>query len=666
MKKLLIFFLLFLHIQFCFAGEVIDLEKIVVTPYRSEATIFDVNRGIAVITREEIEASGVNYLPQLFKNKSGIMVTEQLGNAKGNLVDMRGFGEASSSNVLVLVDGRRTNQIDLSGVDWGQIDVDSIEKIEIVRGPSTVLYGDNASGGIINIITRKGLGEEIKVSLGNAFGSYKYKRVFSNLTIGNELLDCFLAYSHQETSGYRANNNYWENNYFGKINFYPSDTFEIEFSSGYHRDRYGMPGALYPFEIESVGRRGTTHPDDRGSSSEYFTMMIPKLSFSISESDVMLSFFTSFRERRSKGLSVYSNLSEYETVHHISTCEFRPKLEVDFALANTLNKFILGVDYFRAKDDILSGNRVGAQQDEADIYKETLGIYVHDNLELYDEILFDVGGRFEWADYTFNQKQQVANYDTKDIKNKALNLGLGYKYDDTFQIYFEYVKSYRMPNTEEYYQNKYLGGGFEYGGLNSGLKAQEANNYELGIKHNSFKWLELGSGIFLMDVKSEIYYDPNTFKNDNYKPKIRHYGFELEANFNLLDNKLRPFFAYTTQESFFKGGSYAGNQVPLVPKTQLSGGIQFRFIERLNWGVSFNYVGSRYAINDQRNINPKLKSYTVFNTTINYQIKNAKLWFVVENMFNREYSAYGIIGSQGMAYYPSPGRTFEAGITWEF
>ena len=68
-------------------------------------------------------------------------------------VDIRGFGDTSVSNTLVLVDGRRTNQIDISGVDWAQIDVNSIDRIEVTRGGQSVLYGDNAAGGVINIIT---------------------------------------------------------------------------------------------------------------------------------------------------------------------------------------------------------------------------------------------------------------------------------------------------------------------------------------------------------------------------------------------------------------------------------------------------------------------------------------------------------------------------------
>ena len=86
----------------------------------------------------------------MVQDRSGVVVSDYLGNPKAVVVDVRGFGETSLSNVLVLVDGRRTNQVDLSGVDWAQIDITTVERIEILRGPATVLYGDNAFGGAIS------------------------------------------------------------------------------------------------------------------------------------------------------------------------------------------------------------------------------------------------------------------------------------------------------------------------------------------------------------------------------------------------------------------------------------------------------------------------------------------------------------------------------------
>jgi len=84
------------------------------------------------------------------------MVNDWTGTGKTVTLDMRGFGEGGPLNTLVLVDGRRVTQVDLAGTDWSQIPIEDVVKIEIVRGSGSILYGDNATAGTINIITKKG------------------------------------------------------------------------------------------------------------------------------------------------------------------------------------------------------------------------------------------------------------------------------------------------------------------------------------------------------------------------------------------------------------------------------------------------------------------------------------------------------------------------------
>jgi len=125
----------------------VTLDEVVVTATRDEEEIRKIPASVTVITKEEIEQSNAQTTVDLMRDKAGVVVSDYIGNGKTATVDIRGFGETGPLNTLVLIDGRRVNEIDLSGVDWTQIPVDQIERIEIVRGSGSVLYGDNAAEG---------------------------------------------------------------------------------------------------------------------------------------------------------------------------------------------------------------------------------------------------------------------------------------------------------------------------------------------------------------------------------------------------------------------------------------------------------------------------------------------------------------------------------------
>jgi outer membrane cobalamin receptor len=133
----------------------VTLETVVVTATRDVQEIRKVPANVRVIAREQIEQFNAQSTVDLLRNEVGVMVRDFTGSGKTVSVDIRGFGETGLLNTLVLVDGTGVNEIDLSDVDWTEIPLDQIDRVEILRGPGSVLYGDNAVGTVINIITKK-------------------------------------------------------------------------------------------------------------------------------------------------------------------------------------------------------------------------------------------------------------------------------------------------------------------------------------------------------------------------------------------------------------------------------------------------------------------------------------------------------------------------------
>jgi len=650
------------------AGSV-KLEPIVVTPWRATESISDVSRAVTIISQEDIQNSKARDISELLRNYSGVSVANYFGNPKGVVVDIRGFGETSPLNILLLIDGRRVNQIDISGIDWSQVDLNSVEKVEIVKGPATVQYGDNAFAGVINIIMKKGTTKEPKMTVGGELGNYQYKKGFLNLGGRSNFMDYFMSYSYQDTSGYRANNDYLANNYFMKVRVYPTEQLEANFEVGYHRDHYGMPGRLLGSDMDLYGRSGTVYPHDRGYTSDCYVVAEPRIIFPFYGTEVLLSFFNTFRDRWSKTIGIFTlGVSEYETVHHISSYEFKPEMVIDLSLGEVENKLKTGIDYFYAKDRVLSGNRL-ASQDEADVSKQTFALYVHDSIKLFEKFLCNVGVRGEWADYVFGQNRTYYSRDSKKIREAAFNAGVGYKYREKSQIYFDFSRAYRMPASEEYYQNKFIDWwtGQVAGGLNAGLKHQQGNSFELGIKDGAFGWLSADADVFLIDTKNEIYYDPLSWANTNYNSMTRRFGLELKAALDLFEGKVKPFVYWTLQKAYFKGGVYANKLVPFVPKSKAAAGITVSPIDGFKWTINYSYTGSRYLISDPNNVASKLKPYSLFDTTFEYKFKELTTYFTIKNLFDVEYYAYGVSnGSGAETFYPAPQRIFEFGFTMEF
>jgi iron complex outermembrane receptor protein len=131
-----------------------------------------------VITAQEIERSPGRTVQDILSREPGVQVTNLFGSVNGarSTVDMRGFGATAASNTLILINGRRITDLDLAGVDLASIPRESIERIEITRGNSgAVLYGDGAVGGVINIVTKSGVGLPTRVRIDGGFGSFNYR-----------------------------------------------------------------------------------------------------------------------------------------------------------------------------------------------------------------------------------------------------------------------------------------------------------------------------------------------------------------------------------------------------------------------------------------------------------------------------------------------------------
>ncbi len=200
----------------------------------------------SVITAEDIEHSPSQSLPDILSQVAGVQVMHLYGNPTGinDMVDLRGFGAFAQSNVLILVNGRRFQDLDLQGFDFSTIPLNSIERIEITRGNSgTVLYGDGAIGGVINIVTKAVSAKPYSGKVEGAVGSYGYQegRLSAASSLGPWSTSIYA--NTVGWSGYRQNSKSNQQNVIGNVNYKTLGWSSYLTVSG-DRQRQDLPGAL--------------------------------------------------------------------------------------------------------------------------------------------------------------------------------------------------------------------------------------------------------------------------------------------------------------------------------------------------------------------------------------------------------------------------------------
>jgi iron complex outermembrane receptor protein len=640
-----------------------QLDEIVVTPSGYEEKAFDYPANVTVIGQEEIERSNARFVPDLLRSEAGIHVFDQTFNGKTAIVDMRGFGDTANRNVLVMVDGRRLTEIDNSGVDWAQIPIESVERVEILRGTGAVLYGDNASAGVINIITKKGAG---KGTIGYKYETGSYRL---NKQVGQIQGDYgFIQYSglgkFENTDSYRVNSYYNGYDYDANLTVNPTKYISFNVAGAYHKDWYGLPAGLNRTNIDRIGRRGSTTPYDWAKTETGYFKLSSKIVLMKDNPDSSLDLDFWRRKRRSTSDMNYGGGFISRDSMQINSIGATIKYLLGYNFNFASNELVLGTDLFSSSNSILSIDTFGTYS-QLNIRKDTCGIYASDKIIILDNLIINGGGRYEWAKYIFDEQDAVNDYSYRKPEEKALDLGVEYKYLPRGALYGRASRSYRLPATDEFFNR------WNVPKLDPNLKQQDVETWEVGIKEETIQYLKTKFNFFLMDVYNEIYLDPSVGgfgANRNYD-HLRRKGVELALNSD-MNKYLSLYFTYTYINAFFVGGNFAGNRVPMVPANKVDWGVVLNPFDFLNIHFWSNYVGIQRAINDEYATRAKLKDYMVCNVKATVKLKGWETFFEINNIFNQKYSEYAAASTNGannnVLYYPAPEINWRFGVGCKF
>ncbi len=627
-------------------GSIDRLDEVVVTATRQEENISSVPANISMITEQEIENSPARNVPDLLRTEAGVHVNDVTGNKRSYTVDLRGFGETAGSNTLVLVDGRKINQADLSGTDWTLIPLERIERIEIIRGGrGSVLYGDNAAGGIINIITKEG--KAFRAKAGAAGGSYDTWKANAQASGSQKGLSYSLSGSYLTSDGYRDNSGTRAKDIGVNLGYMAGNNVRLNFSTGYHEDKTGLPGGLTEDDFESGASRTDTYsPKDFSEIEDYYAKASPELYFL---NDSMLKIDMSYRNRES--LFYYHLTSEGLT--EIETISVSPRVVLREKVYGFDNKLTLGADFIEDQEDIANtAFYLGPPStSEFELKKKNYGIYVHDEFNATENISISAGYRYDRSRFEFEPVEE----DEVTMSEDLYTAGINYNFLKNSKVYASYARSFRNPLLDEFFN-------FQTNTVNPDLEAQTSDDYELGVRHYFLQNFYGDINLFRIDTENEVFFNPITSSNENFDGETRRKGIELSLTKEFEQVHLKGKYAYT--DATIRGGEFDGNDFPGVPEHKASISSTFYPVKNLSVALNGIYVGERPFISDFENDLSEQEDYFVANTKIKYNWNKLSAYLNVNNLFNEEYSEYGVDWGQ-KSYYPSPKINFLIGFSME-
>ena len=613
---------------------VFSLDEIVVTASRDEEKIINIPANVTVITSRDIEESSAGNIVDLLSNEGGLVQRGFFGNEKKSGVDIRGMGETSVSSVLVLVDGVRINPADMAGPDLSTFALDQIERIEIIRGAGSVLYGDGAVGGVINIITKPAGGKPggtIKIET----GSFDYEKItmIARGSYKDFHLSCVGNYSG--TDGYREKGNLRNKNFSSKLAYDLGERLTLSAGLRYHKDRYGFPGPLTFEQFDEDPRQTVDPTDSRGETLEkvysagidgYFGRL----------GDFSAKFTYNKRENVWVMLNTPGNIDEESRVLNL-------KHKWDKAIGCHLNELTLGVDY--RNTDYYQKTSFSTKPYEVD----HAGYYFLEKITLFDKWI--IQGGYRYHDYENN----ITTSDTKTKwRSKDYTIGLVRLFDMdkifTGSIFVNYATSFRVPDVDE------------LGFATSDIRPQEGEHWDAGIKFIFNNRAEINLTYFHIHIEDEIWFDASSYINTNYDFPTKRKGMEVAFRFYPI-NALKIWGNYTYIDASFEGVDY---EVPTVPENKFSAGANWDIINWLALGVTYNYVGSRPQGGDPiiGSWYKDMPSYEVLDTklTVNLKKYHLKGFVAVNNILDEKYYTLSYYDN----VYPSPERNYRVGLEYGF
>lgn len=648
------------------------VDEIVIRATRMEKRVDEIPAAISVVTKDDIQLGRQQLgMDESLASIPGVFIQDRYNFSRDLRIAIRGFGARSGfgiRGIKIIVDGIPESLPDGQGQSDG-IDLGSTERIVVMRGPSSSLYG-NASGGVINISSERGPSIPF-VEARLSAGEYDFNQV--QLKVGGESgrWNYVANASKMEFDGHRAHSKTENTLFNGRLTY----AFDNESELGIIFNSTDQPVAQDPGGIDlaqaqadptSARQRNVDFDASEVLEQQRFGLTYIKSSGEHHELRLRNHFV--WRDFANKLPFVGGGATQFERFYVGGGATYAYNGE----LWGRPNSLIVGVDLDRQDDDRQrfdnNSGVVGPMIADQTELVSNVGLFVQNEMTLSDDFVLTFGLRYDEIEFQVKDKFLSDGDDSakRTLDEVSPMIAVLYSPFETAAFYATISTAFESPTTVE------LSNPSGTGGFNPNIDPQFATNYEVGIRGTIAERNRYEAAVYYIDVEDELIPfeigGRDIFVNAG---KSTREGVELSFTSEPIDGLIAN-VAYTYSEfkfdTFVTGGGndFSGNKIPGIPENVLYGEVAYTHPSGFYGVIDARNVGKLYANNSN---SVSVDSYTVVNLRAglaDWQLGNWVLGpFVgVNNLTDEDYFAEIRINSFGGRYYePAPERHFYGGLS---
>lgn len=651
-------------ISFNIAEKVHKLKEVSITSTGIKGEIKDIPGTVSVIDAKQIQESGAQNIGQIINRVPGVNYLDEDGRGLKPNVGLRGLDPLRNRNLLVLMDGKFPIGMTYYGdpASYYMTPVQSVDRIEVIKGASPVLYGGYSVGGVVNMITKKGkYTPETKADV--SYGSFNSLNAQLSTSGNNGKVNYMISGLYRQGDGFRDRSKFNVNDFTINLGTTLDSTSEISlYLNGFSEDSE-TPGGLTQAQYDTDLTQ-SQHTSDHFYSKRFSTALSYKKTYKkyhVFSTSVYGNYFVrdwwiAYKNPTNSGairdIHAIGNVSDYNFTKDI----FKKK-----------NSLIIGVRIHSDRLDNISiagtdkesrtGTTTANDINTSFIYEG----YIYDEFGITKNLTIAPGIRYTAINYKRNDFIKKRK-DEINAEAFVYSGGLIYKLFEHSRIYATVSKGFQPPTL-----NSALSPGTIDAGVD--LKPETSINYEAGFRTDPFSWISLNASVYKMDFTNKVISESGINKNAGGS---YHRGIETELELGAW--KGISFFANgTLQKATFTTGADSGKFLPNAPQQMAALGVRYKFPlenQSLIINVFNNYVGKQYS--DSKNTEEgsadgklgAVPTYNVMNATINYSRKHWGVYVNINNLLDEKYFTLRWASWNGII--PSPGRNFMAGVQIKF